>query len=128
MDNILKIFAVGYRPSALRSELSIISAVCKDGNPTHFDELLSILKILCTNERLLMKNIITIAKIMLANSATTATPKRSFTQQRFNALAVLNSNKSLVDKLPLANVASDFVDSPANRRNDFGVFRQEVLN
>ena len=58
---------------------------------------------------------------MLVNGATTATPKKSFsvtrgiktwlhstmTQRRFNALAILNSYKSLVDELPLVKVASD---------------------
>ena len=42
-------------------------------------------------------------------------------QRRFNALAILNSNKRLVDKLPLVKVASDFVDNCPNRRDDFRV-------
>ena len=48
------------------------------------------------------------------------------TQRRFNALAILNSTKSLVDKLPLIAVGSDFVDSQPNRRNDFGDFTEDL--
>ena len=50
----------------------------------------------------------------------------TMTQRRFNALAILNSTKSLVDKLPLVAVGSDFVDSQPNRRNDFGDFIEDL--
>ena len=69
-DNFLKIFGDDIDPSVLPSELSIISTICKDGNPAHFD-VLSILKAPSTNKRLLMKKIITILKIMLFNGAVT---------------------------------------------------------
>ena len=109
--NLLKIFVDDINPSALPSELSIISTVCKDGNPAHFDDVLSILKALSTNEKRFIKNVITTVKTMLVNGDTTVTTEGSFsmdrgiktwlrstmTQRRFNALASLNSNKSLVD-------------------------------
>ena len=93
--------------------------------------ILSNLKALSTNERLLMKNVVT---IVIVNGATTATPERSFsmtrrikarlhttmTHRRFNALPTLNSSKSLANKLPLVKVVIDFVDSSPNRRNDLG--------
>ena len=84
-------------------------------------------------------------KIMSVNSATTAAHERSFsmarriktwlpssmTQRKFNALAILNPSKSLVDKLPLVKVTSDFAGSLANHlchgRNDFEVFIEEDL-
>ena len=91
----------------------MISTICKEGNPAHVDDVLSILKAFSRNERLVMKNVITIVKIMLINGDTIATPERIFsmvrrikswlwltmTQRRFNALAILSSNKSLLDKL-----------------------------
>ena len=52
----------------------MISTFCRDENPAHFDVFLAILKVLYKNERLLMKNVITIVKIMLLNGATIATP------------------------------------------------------
>ena len=47
------------------------------------------------------------------------------TQQKYNVQAILNSSKT---KLPLIKVSSDFVDSRPNRRNDFGVFAERILN
>ena len=82
LDNFLKIFRDDIDLSALPSELSIISTICKDENPAHVDDALSILKALSRNERLAMKNVIIIVKIMLLNGATTATPERSFSMVR----------------------------------------------
>ena len=78
---------------------------------------------------------------MVVSGTTIVTPERSFsldrrietwlrstmTQRRFNALVILNYNKSLVDKISLVKFASDFVDSLLNRRNDFGVFSEKDL-
>ena len=138
MDNFLKIFGDDIDPSVLPSELYTIYTICKDGNPPHFDDVLLILKALPSNERLSMKNTITTEKIMLVNDAPTATPDSSFSiasrpkcgcaqqrQQKYNVQAILSSSKT---KLPLIKVASDFVDSRPNRRNDFGVFTDRILN
>ena len=138
MDNFLKIFEDDIDPSVLPSELYTIYTICKDGNPPHFGDVLLILKALPSNERLSMKNAITTEKIMLVNDAPTATPDSSFSiasrpkcgcaqqrQQKYNVQAILNSSKT---KLPLIKVASDFVDSRPNRRNDFGVFTDRILN
>ena len=89
----------------------------------------------------MIKNVNAIMKIMVVSGITTVTPERSFslarrietwlrstmTQRRFNALVILNYNKSLVDKLSLVKFASDFVDSLLNRRNDSGVFSEKDL-
>ena len=97
------------------------------------------LKALSTNERLLMKNVVTIV-ITLVNGATTATTERSFsvmrriktrlhttmTHRRFNALPNLNSSKSLANKLPLVKVVIDFVHSSPNRRNDLGFSQKRI--
>lgn len=142
LDNFLKIFGDDIDLSALRSGLLIINTICKDWNLAHFDDVLSIRKVLSTNERLVMKNFIVIVKIMLVYGAITAVPEKSFsmtrriktwllstmTQRRYNALAILNSNKCPVDKLPLVKVASDFANSLLNRRNNFGAFTEEDLN
>ena len=101
--------------------------------------ILSNLKALSTNERLLMKNVVTIV-ITLVNGATTATPERSFsmtrrikarlhttmTHRRFNALPTLNSSKSLANKLSLVKVVIDFVHSSPNRRNDLGFSQKRI--
>ena len=43
------------------------------------------------------------------------------TQRKFKALAILYSNKSLVDTLPLVKFPTDFIGSDSNRRNNFEV-------
>ena len=97
LNNFLKIIRDDIDSSALPRELSIISTIWKEKNPAHFHDILSILKAISTNGRLLVKNIITIVKTVLDNGATTATPERSLRKQRrFKALAILNSNKNLV--------------------------------
>ena len=97
LNNFLKIIRDDIDSSALPPELSIISTIWKEKNPAHFHDILSILKAISTNGRLLVKNIITIVKTVLDNGATTATPERLLRKQRrFKALAILNSNKNLV--------------------------------
>ena len=60
LGNSLKIFADDIDQSAgFNSEVSIINTICKDGNPAHFHNVLSILKVLSTNKKLLIKNVIT---------------------------------------------------------------------
>lgn len=140
LSNFLKIVRDDIDLSAMLLELSVISTICKEGNPAHADDALSILKAFCRNKRLLVKNVMTIVKIMLLNGATIATPQRTFsmirrinswlrltmTQQRFNALPILSSNKSLVDKPPLVKITSDFIDSRPNPTNYFRVSQQRI--
>ena len=73
---------ISTHPHYRQSFQSLLLPICKDGNPAHFDDVLSILKALSTHERLWMKNSITIVEIMLVNDATTATPERSFSMVR----------------------------------------------
>ena len=48
-------------------------------------------------------------------------------QRRFNALGMLNSSKSHVDKLLLVKVSSGFGNSRPNRRTNFEVFTEVNL-
>ena len=66
---------ISTHPHYRQSFQSLLLPICKDGNPAHFDDVLSILKALSTQE-------ITIVEIMLVNDATTATPERSFSTVR----------------------------------------------
>ena len=131
---------ISTHPHYCQSFQSVVLPICKDGNSAYFDDALSILKTLSMNERFLMENFITIVKIMLVNDTTVAAPERLFsmarriktwlhstmTYQKFDT-SILNSNKSLVDKLLLVKVASDFAKSCESCKNDFGVSREEDL-
>ena len=87
-------------------------------------------------ERLLIKNVITVLKIVLVDAATSATPERSFSlarwvktwlrstmsQKRFNSLSILATYKDVLDNISIVNVANDFVENKPNRLNQFGKF------
>lgn len=62
LHNFLKIVRDDIDLSPIPTELSMISTICKEGNPAHVDDVLSILKAFSRNERLVMKNVITIVK------------------------------------------------------------------
>ena len=138
LANFSKVFKGDIDQSALPVELAIFGTICKDKDPTHFDEIVSILKEVSKEERLLMKNVTT---MVLINGATTGTAERSFSmarriknwmrstmsQKRLNSLAILNSNKSHVDRLSLISIANDFVKSRPNRRVEFGMFTEDDL-
>ena len=115
---------ISTHPHYCQSFQSVVLPISKDGNSAYFDDALSILKTLSMNERFLMENFITIVKIMLVNDTTAAAPERLFSMarriktwlhsttkyQKFDT-SILNSNKSLADKLLLVKVASDFTKS-----------------
>ena len=69
----------------------------------------------------MMKNVITVVKIMLISGATTAAPERSFSMARrtktWLCSIMTQRNKILIDKLSLVKISSDFVNSLPNRRN-----------
>ena len=141
MDSLLNIYGADIDSSALPSELLILRSICIDGNPSHFDDILTSLQAISKTERSLIPNIVSIVKVVFVSGATTATPERSFSmarriktwlrstmkQRRFNSLSILNSSKPLVDKLPLVKVANEFVEKRPNRRNEFGLFTESDL-
>ena len=141
MDSLLNIYGADIDSSALPSELLILCSICKDGNPSHFDDILTSLQAISKTERSLIPNIVSIVKVVLVSGATTATPERSFSmarriktwlrstmkQRRFNSLSILNSSKPLVDKLPLVKVANEFFEKRPNRRNEFSLFTESDL-
>ena len=94
------------------------------------------LKTISPQERVIINNVITIVKIVLITSVTSATPEMSFplarrvitwlwssmTQKSLNALTLLDSHKDIVDKLSLVATGNEFVDNLPNRRNNLGTF------
>ena len=47
------------------------------------------------------------------------------TTKRFNALAILNSNKDLTDKLDLMDIGNEFISNNDERFRQFGRFTKE---
>ena len=126
--------------TSLPAELQILKTICNGENPSYAQEIFDIMKSQRDNLKL-MPNITKIAKLLLVNGATTATPERSFStarrlkswlrtsmkQKRFNSLAILNIYKTLTDKIDFIKVGNSFVTSQDVRQNYFGKFIKEDL-
>ena len=96
---------------------------------------------LSREKRKLIRNVVLIARLVLTNGATSATPKRSFLtlrrpktwllstvkQKRFNCLTLLNENPNIVDKMSLINVANEFVSLHPSCLNIFDKFTDKDL-
>ena len=90
----------------------------------------------------LIRNVVLIARLVLANGATLATLERSFStlrqlkrwlrstmrQKRFNSLTLLNKNPDIANKMSLIDVASEFLSLHPSRLNIFGKFTDEDLS
>ena len=49
-------------------------------------------------------------------------------QKRFNSLALLNSNKAIVDELTLTDIANDFAEGQFTRCDGFVVLLRVISN
>ena len=136
MNELISLYGSDVCATALPSELEVLKTVCSVENPVHFDTIVSILQEASKETFLLIPNVIVIVKILLVNAATSATPERSFsmdrriktwlrtrmTQQRFNALAILNDNKDLTDDMCVIDIGNEFVKRHSKRYETFGTF------
>ena len=106
----MSVYADDAKTMALLSELVIVRTVFESLEPVHFGNTLEKLKTISPIERVIIKNIMIVMKIVLTTRATSATPGRSFsvarrvktslrssmTQKRLNALAILHSHVDIV--------------------------------
>ena len=106
----MSVYADDAETMALLSELVIVRTVFESLEPVHFGDTLEKLKTISPIERVIIKNIMTVMKIVLTTRATSATPGRSFsvarrvktslrssmTQKHLNALAILHSHVDIV--------------------------------
>lgn len=90
----------------------------------------------------MINEVIMICKLILVNSATTASGERSFstarrlttwlrstmTQERFSNLTILNSHKERTEKLCLVDIANEFAKRNDNRKRNFGIFKDSGLH
>ena len=85
----------------------------------------------------MIKEVITLCKLILVNPATSAAGERCFStvrrlktwhrsrmnQERFSNLTVLNIHKERTDRLSTIDIANEFTDLSTNRKRNFGTFR-----
>ena len=96
----------------------------KDGDYFCFDDIIVKIKGLPNPEREMIKEVITLCKLILVNPATSAAGERSFStarrlktwlrprmnQERFSNLTVLNIHKERMDRLSTIDIANEFTD------------------
>ena len=107
-------------------------------------DILAKIKQFSEAEKCIMSEIITICKLFLVNSATSAAGERSFsstlrlktwlrsamTQTRFSSpgnLTILNTHRRRTDKLCLIDVANELAALNDNRKSSFGTFKESDL-
>ena len=97
-------------------------------------DLISFLKSLEHSQRILLSEVVKIAKLLLVMPATNAISERSFsalkrvktylrsttTDSRLNNLLVLHTHKDTADKLDLKIIGNQFIDKYQTRINTFG--------
>ena len=109
----------------------------KEPPPKRMCETINFTKELPNPEREMIKEVITLCKLILVNPATSAAGERSFStarrlktllrsrmnQERFSNLSVLNIHKERTDRLSTIDIANEFTDRNTNRKRNFGTFR-----
>ena len=112
-----------------------ILQLLKDGDYFCFDNIRVKIKELPNPEREMIKEVITLCKLILVNPATSAAGERSFStarrlktwlrsrmnQERFSNLVVLNIHKERTDSLSTIDIANEFTDSNTNNCGTFRV-------
>ena len=101
------------------------------------DDIIVKIKELPNPEREMIKEVITLCKLILVNPATSAAGERSFStarrlktwlrsrvsQERFSNLTVLNIHKGRMDRLSIIDIANEFTGRNTKRKRNFGTFR-----
>ena len=123
--------------SVSTAQMEILQVLRKDGYYFCFDDIIVKIKELLNPEREMIKEVITLCKLILVNPVTSAAGERSFTtvrrlktwlrsrmyQERLSNLTVLNTHKERTDRLFTIDIANEFTDRNTNRKRNFGTFQ-----
>ena len=128
--------------SALPAELMILRTMFANESVSYFEEIkVKLMNDYTKAERILIKNVIKMMKLVFVGAATSATPERSFSlarrlktwlrstmnQKRFNSLAILSFHKEITDEISVVDAANEFVATKPTRKNIFGNFSNNDL-
>ena len=117
--------------------MEILQVLLKDGDYFCFNDIIVKIKELPNPEREIIKEGITLCKLILVNPSTSAASERSFStawrlktwlrsrmnQERFSNLTVFNIHKERTDRLSTIDITNEFTRRNTNRKRDFGTFR-----
>ena len=110
--------------SVLTAQKEILQVLLKDGDYFCLDDIIVKIKELPNPEREMIKEVITLCKVILVNLATSAAGERSFStaqrlktwlrsrmnQEQFSNLTVLNMHKERTDRLSTIDIANKFTN------------------
>ena len=122
--------------SVSTAQREILQVLLKDGDYFCFDDIIVKSKELPKPEREMMKEVITLCKLILVNPATSTAGKRSFStarrlrtwlrsrmnKERFSNLTVLKIHKERTDRLSAIDIANEFTDRNTNRKRNLALF------
>ena len=128
--------------SALPAELMILRTMFANESVSYFEEIkVKLMNDFTKAERVLIKNVIKMMKLVFVGAATSATPERSFSlaqrlktwlrstmnQKIFNSLAILSFHKEITDEISVVDAANEFVATKPTRKDIFGNFSNNDL-
>ena len=128
--------------SALPAELMILRTMFANESVSYFEEIkVKLMNDFTKAERILIKNVIKMMKLVFVGAATSATPERSFSlaqrlktwlrstmnQKLFNSLAILSFHKEITDEISVVDAANEFVATKPTRKDIFGNFSNNDL-
>ena len=129
----MNVYGDDLHASNLKAQLEILSHYFPDSVSKFFD-VKAHLQQLTSAQKVLISEVILLAKLILVMPATNATSERSFSalrrmktylrstmkQERLNSIMTLHIHKDLTDKLQLVEVANCFVSKSDRRQQVFG--------
>ena len=144
-DDIMTVestFRGDYNHDSLITKLQLLPAIFDDCETVNFGDIVKGIQLLSSEKHKLIRNVVSIARLVLTNGARSATPERSFStlrqlktwlrstmnQKRFNSLTLLNEKPDIVDKMSLIDVVNEFVALHPSRLNTFGKFTDKDLS
>lgn len=121
---------------SLEIELEVFKTIFSQAKPLCFKDIHENLKMISEGEKKLIPNVLNVCELLIVNPATSCTAERSFstarrlkswlratmTNRRFNSLAILNTHKTLTDKLDFVQIGNEFVSKHSERFQQFGKF------
>ena len=125
-----KLYTDDVHISVLTTQMGILQVLLRDGDYFGFEDIIVKIKELSNPEREMIKEVITLCKLILVNPATSAAGERSFStaqrlktwlhstmnQERFSNLTVFNIPKERTDRLSGGDVANEFTNRTTNRK------------
>ena len=128
---------------SLQTQLKLLPSIAQDAGyrvgEINIADALKIFRSLEVNKRLLLSEVLILAKLVIVSPATNAVSERSFSalkrlksylrsttgDNRLNHLMVLHVHQDKTDRLDLKKVANEFVGNNDNRKRVFGFFKDK---